>query len=134
METMPKKGDVFVGKINDLSQFDAAGWKRRDIWFYKNEINRNEKFDYPARKNTITLIDAENNRYELNVTKPDEEKTVCLGTPSHLKPWYKKKGFDDTCVKPDEKVYFVYTGSGKEFLVLTEAEYTSGVAETLLEG
>lgn len=97
METMPKKGDVFVGKINDLSQFDAAGWKRRDIWFYKNEINRNEKFDYPARKNTITLIDAEKKRYELNFSKPDLENKVCLGTPSHLKPWYKKVTSNPVC-------------------------------------
>lgn len=135
MEPMPKKGDVFVGKINDLSQFDAAGWKRRDISFYKNEINRKEKFDYPAKNNTITLIDAENNRYELNITKPDVEKIVCLGTPSRLKQWYKMKGFDDKRIKYNEKIlYFIYTGRAKEFLILTEAEYKSGIAKKLLEG
>jgi hypothetical protein len=134
METMPKKGDVFEGTINDLSLFDASGWRRRDIAFYKNEINRNEKYDYPARKNTITLIDAEKKRYELNFSKPESENRVCLGTPGRLKPWYKKKGFDDTSVKPDGRLFFVYTGRGREFLVLTEAEYTSGLAEKLLEG
>lgn len=134
METMPIKGDVFEGKINDLCNYDASGWRRRDIWFYKNEIKRNEKFDYPTRNNTITLIDAEKKKYELNFSKPDFENWVCLGTPGRLKPWYKKKGFNDTRVNPDEIVYFVYTGNGREFLILTEAEYKSGIAERLLEG
>ncbi len=131
---MPTQGDNFKGKVNDLSLYDAEGWLRRDIWFFKYSVNNNKKFGYPTRFNTIILVDTDGKDYELNFSKPDLENKVCLGTPGRLKPWYKKKGFNDTRVNPDEIVYFVYTGNGREFLILTEAEYKSGIAERLLEG
>jgi hypothetical protein len=122
---IPKKGDIFEGKINDLSLWDAKGWKRRDIWFFKHELNRREKFRYPTRNDRIVLIDTDRYRYELNFSKPDLEDKVCLGTPNRLKPWYRKKGFDDQIIKPDDRIYFEYTGSGIEFYVLTKQEYST---------
>ena len=130
--SMPKKGDIFEGKINDLSQWDAEGWKRRDIWFFKHELNSREKFRYPTRYDRITMIDTDGNRYEMNFSKPDLEDKVCLGTPSRLKPWYRKKGFDDKVINPNDRIYFEYTGQGSEFIILTEQEYNSRHMEKLL--
>ena len=133
-ESMPKKGDVFEGKVNDLKlkKNDADGWKRRDIWFFKNELNRQEKFGYPTRNDKITLIDTDGDRYELNFSKPDEKNRVCLGRPSKLKPWYRKKGFNDQIISPNDRIYFEYTGQGSEFIILTEQEYNSRHMEKLL--
>lgn len=125
IERMPKKGDIFEGKINDLCQYDVEGWKRRDISFFKHELTRRDKFGYPTRNDQITLLDTEGNRYEMNFSKPDLDTKVCLGTPSRLKPWYRKKGFDDKVVNPNDKVYFEYTGHGVEFIIFTEHEYRS---------
>lgn len=130
--SMPKKEDIFEGRINDLSQWDAEGWKRRDIWFFKHELNRREKFGYPTRNDQITLIDTDRNRYEMSFSKPDLEDKVCLGTPSRLKPWYRKKGFDDKVINPNNRIYFEYTGQGSEFIILTEQEYNSRHMEKLL--
>jgi hypothetical protein len=121
---MPKKGDVFRGKINDLCLRDAKGWRRRDIWFFKCEVSRREKCGYPTRFDRILLIDTAGKRYELNFSKPDSVNKICLGTPSKLKPWYQKKGFDYHSVNPDDCVYFEYTGSGNEFCIYTEHEYS----------
>lgn len=123
--SMPRKGDVFRGKIIDLRNWDAKGWKRRDISSFKHEVNRGERFRYPTHHDRIILIDTDGDRYELNFSKPDLEKIVCLGTPSRLKPWYQKKGFDAKTVNPNDRVYFEYTGTGIEFYVLTEQEYSS---------
>jgi hypothetical protein len=122
-----KKGDIFEGKINDLrlKKGDADGWKRRDISFFKHELNRREKFGYPTRNDQITLIDTDGNRYEMNFSKPDLEDKVCLGTPSRLKPWYRIKGFDDKVISPNDRIYFEYKGNGTEFIILTEQEYRS---------
>jgi hypothetical protein len=123
--SMPGKGDMFEGKINDLSQWDAEGWKRRDIWFFKHELNSLEKFQYPTRYDQITLIDTDGERYRLNFSKPDLKDRICLGTPSRLKPWYRKKGFDDAVIKPKDRIYFEYTGENTEFIVLTEQEHNA---------
>lgn len=123
--SMPREADVFVGKINDLSLWDADGWRRRDITFYRREIRRGEKFEYPLKGSRITLIDTDGVRYELSFSKPETEDKVCLGTPSRLKPWYRKKGFDDKVISPNERIYFVCTGREKEFIILTEQEYNS---------
>lgn len=122
-ESMPEEGDIFKGKVYDLKQDDAQGWRRRDIWFYKHEVNRKEKFGYPTQHHKVVLIDTDGGRYNLNFSKPDNEDWVCLGTPSRLKPWYRKKGFDERTVNPDDRVYFEYTGQGIEFIILTEQEY-----------
>lgn len=129
---MPKRGDIFVGKINDLSLWDATGWLRRDITFYKHELIRGEKFGYPTRCSRITLIDTDRERYELNFSKPETEDKVCLGTPSRLKPWYRKKRFDDKVINPNERIYFVYTGREREFIILTGQEYNLGRWKELL--
>ena len=123
--SMPRKGDVFQGMIFDLSLWDAEGWKRRDIRYFKHTVNRNESFPYPKIGNQIILIDAEGDRYELNFSKPDSEEKICLGTPSRLKPWYEKKGFNAQAVNPSDKIYFIYTGIGIEFHILTAQEYAS---------
>jgi len=120
---MPRKGDIFKGKIYDLSQSDTNGWRRRDISFVKDKVNGGGKFGYPIPQNKIILIDTDDERYTLNFSKPDSEDRICLGTPSRLKPWYRKKGFDKKTVGSDEWVYFEYTGHGIEFLVYTEQEY-----------
>jgi len=122
-ESMPEEWDIFKGRVNDLSLDDAQGWRRRDIWFFKHEVNRKEKFGYPNRHDKVVLIDTDGDRYNLNFSKPDLEDRVCLGTPSRLKPWYRKKGFDERTVNPDDRVYFEYTGQGIEFIILTEQEY-----------
>ena len=129
---MPKKGAVFVGKINDLGLLDATGWLRRDITFDKHELIRGERFGYPSRYSHITLINTDRERYELNFSKPETEDKVCLGTPSRLKRWYRKKGFDDTIINPNEGLYFVYTGREREFIILTEQEYNMGKCKELL--
>jgi len=130
--SMPRKGDVFVGKINDLSLRDADGWRRRDITFYKHEIRRREKFEYPTSRCCIKLIDTDRDCYELNFSKPETEDKVCLGSPSRLKPWYRKKGFDDKVVNPKERIYFMCTGREGEFIILTEKEYNLGKWKELL--
>jgi hypothetical protein len=121
--TMPKKGDVFKGKINDLCQTDAYGWRRRDISFFKQKVNGVGKFGYPVPQQKIILIDTDNERYTLNFSKPNTNHTICLGTPSRLKPWYRKKGFNEKTVGQNEYIYFEYTGRGIEFIILTELEY-----------
>jgi len=120
---MPDKNCVFKGLINDLSQYDTAGWRRRDISFVKREIEHGRSFDYPAARDTIVVIDTDGIRYELNVTKPDNEYRVCIGTPGRLKSWYKKKGFKEETLGSKRILYFVYTGHGYDFLILTEEEY-----------
>jgi hypothetical protein len=122
-ETMPKRGDVFKGKVNDLCMSDASGWRRRDIWFFRKEIGRGQRFTYPAANEQIVLIDTDGVRYDLNFSKPDLDERVCLGTPGKLKPWYQKREFDLKRVNPDEVVYFEYTGESIEFLILTKEEF-----------
>lgn len=122
---MPRKGDVFQGKINDLCNYDRYQWRRRDIWFYKSDDNRNEMYDYPTQSDWIALIDTDGNRYELNFSKPETKDKVCLGTPSRLKPWYRIKGFDYHNVARNDFVYFEYTGKGNEFFIFTIDEYRS---------
>jgi hypothetical protein len=123
--SMPKEGDTFKGRVNDLCLDDAQGWRRRDIWFFKHEINSQAKLEYPKPRARIVLIDTDGDRYELNFSKPDLRDRICLGTPSQLKPWYQKKGFNYRGVDPDTRVYFRYTGRGHEFVILTEEEYRS---------
>jgi hypothetical protein len=130
-ESMPQRGDIFEGKINDLSQWDTEGWKRRDISFFKHDLHSREKFGYPTRYSRTTLMDTDGDRYELNFSKPDLEDKVCLGTPGRLKPWYRKKGFDDKVINPNDRIYFEYTGQGSEFIILTEQEYNSRHKEKL---
>ena len=122
---LPRKGDVFVGKIYDLSLWDSGGWKRRDIRFFKHEINRKECFVYPRPGNSITLIDTDGSRYELKFSNPDSTEKICLGMPSRLKSWYEKKGFDSQIVNSDDMIYFKYSGVGTEFYILTERDYFS---------
>ncbi len=129
---MPRKRDFFKGQINDLSLSDKDGWRRRDIWFFKHNINDGEIFDYPKGGVEIVLIDTDNERYELRFSKPDLEKKVCLGTPSKLKPWYKKKKYSDHGVdKENQHVYFQFTGHRKEFIILTEREYNSRIRDVM---
>lgn len=124
--SMPREGDMFKGKVNDLRHPPVKGWKYRDIWFFKHEITRKEKYKYPIRGNRIVLIGTEGDRYEMQFTKPDDdEHKVCLGQPTKLKPWYLKKGFDAMSIEPDTWVYFRYTGQKNEFILLTEYEYQS---------
>lgn len=120
---MPNKGCVFHGKINDLYNYDAKDWRRRDISFIKKCIDCGESFQYPVAGDKIVLIDVDNRSHYLNVSKPDLNNWVCLGTPSRLKPWYEKEGFSKETVGLDRFVYFVYSGHGNEFLILTEEEY-----------
>jgi len=122
---MPRTGDTFEGKIINLKlkKADADGWKRRDISFFKHDEKRGENFKYPTQHDQIILIDTDGDKYELNFSKPESEKTVCLGTPSRLKPWYRKKRFDDQVIGTNDRLYFEYTGNGIEFFVFTEDEY-----------
>lgn len=120
---MPNKGDIFKGKVNDLVLYDKpTNWRRRDISFYKHDINFGRRFEYPSRYDKIRLVDTAGNQYELNVTKPDNDYAVCLGTPGRLKAWYQLKGFDDQRIDPDTWVFFQYAGVGNEFLILTQNE------------
>ena len=120
-----KKGDIFRGEIQDLSQDDSTGWRRRDIRFYKTTA----KFDYPSPEDVITLIDTSGNRYDLTFGKPDGDDKICIGTPGNLKSWYQRKGFSDSDVKKISKdgyrdtIYFEYTGNDFDFLIFTEDEY-----------
>ena len=124
---MPDKNSAFKGLINDLSQYDTAGWRRRDISFVKREIEHGRSFDYPAARDKIVVIDTDGIRYELNVTKPDNEYSVCIGTPGRLKPWYEKKGYRKETLDLERNLYFVYTGHGYDFLILTETEYKNRI-------
>jgi len=120
---MPRKGDFFKGKVNDLCLWDASGWRRRDIWFFKKEISGGQRFAYPTGSDQIVLIDKDETRYELNFSKPDLDDKVCLGTPGRLKPWYQKRGFNNKKVGPDDTIYFEYTGNSNEFLILSKDEH-----------
>jgi len=124
---MPDKNCVFKGVINDLSNYDKDNWHRRDISFIKCAVDSGKTFDYPVAGDKINLIDTDNDKYCLHVSKPDSQKLVCVGTPSRLKPWYEKKGFSKETLGPDRILYFVYSGHGNEFLILTEEEYKSKI-------
>jgi hypothetical protein len=121
--TMPRKGDVFKGKVNDLCLQDKSEWRRRDISFIKCDLTEGKRFAYPAPHTKIVLVDTDGVRYDLNVTEPHSDDKVCIGTPGRLKPWYQKKGFLFKRVNPDEIVYFEYMGRSNEFLIFTEEEY-----------
>lgn len=135
-EAMPRKGDVFKGKVNDLCLEDKSDWRRRDITFVKHDLTDGRRFAYPTPNTNIILIDTDGVRYDLNVTEPHSDDKVCLGTPGRLKPWYQKKGFPFNSVNADEIVYFEYTGNSNEFLIFTEDEYGRkfGNVTSLLEG
>jgi len=119
---MPNKGDIYKGKVNDLCLYDVTGWRRRDIWFYKHNVNSNRRSAYPALRDTITLIDTDGHDYELSFTKPDFDHCICLGKPGKIKAWYQRKGFDEKQVDPDTWIFFQYTGMRNKFLILTENE------------
>ena len=122
VQGMPNKGDIFKGKVQDLFNYDVKDWRRRDIGFYKHDVNFNRKSTYPSRGDKIILIDTERHRYELNVSKPDYDHKICLGTPGRLKTWYQRKCFDEQRVDPNTWIFFQYTGIGNEFLIFTESE------------
>ena len=122
-EAMPMKGDIFKGKINDLCQDDASGWRRRDVSFFKHDLLRGRGFGYPTQNDRIILTDTDENRFELNFSKPESDKSVCLGTPGKLKQWYLNKGFELKVVNPNDEIYFEYTGNSNVFLILTKEEY-----------
>jgi len=132
---MPDSGDFFMGEINDLVQYAADGWRRRDIIFYKSELKSKRKYSYPQGGDYIILVDIEGNRYQCNFSKPENEENVCLGTPGNLKKWYKRKKFSDThisTVRGDgyrDKVFLGYTGCGYEFSILTKKEFRSKCPE-----
>jgi hypothetical protein len=121
----PSKGSVFMGKVNDLAQYDTGGWRRRDISLYKSDIITRCRSAYPSHGHTILLIDTAGNRYDINVTKPDNDYKVCLGSPGRLKAWYQLKGFDEDRVAPDTCVFVQYTGVENKFLILTQNEKNS---------
>jgi len=129
--TMPKHDDVFEGKINDLCNYDSSSWRRRDITFIKREIKNGVKYAYPTRRKQIVLIDSAGVRYKLNITKPETDQAVCIGTPSRLKSWYLKKGFEYSSINANNKIFFMYTGHGVEFLILTMGEYLSKIGDTV---
>ena len=58
-----KRGDVFKGKVNDRSLSDQYGWRSRDIWFYKNELNSEKRFINTKGNNKIVLIDTDGDQY-----------------------------------------------------------------------
>jgi len=124
-----KKGDMFVGEIQDIVNYDSKEWRRRDICFFKATTNNGQKFNYPSMGDVITLIDTSDNRYILNFSKPEDNDKICLGTPKKLKPWYQKKRFSDNDVKTirkdgcRDKIYFEYSGHDFEFFIFTEDEY-----------
>jgi hypothetical protein len=119
---MPRPGDIFSGKLHNLGMRDRSGWQKREISFSKYEISSQVSYDYPRKGDEIVLIDTGQTRYELKFSKPENERTVCLGTVGRLKSWYQKKGFDFADVK-GETVYFEYTGNSNEFLLFTTEEY-----------
>ncbi len=126
---MPHKGALFKGEITDLSLFDAKGWKRRDITFYKMPLKSARIYSYPSAGDYITLVDSSSNLYKCKFSKPDKQDHVCLGTPQKLKPWYHKEGYSDShvnTIRDDgyrDKVYFEYTGDGLKFIIYTEKEF-----------
>ena len=120
---MPRKGDIFRGRVINLGKWDSSGWRCREIHFLRHDINRKQLFSYPRKGNQIVLIDTNQTRYELNFSKPENSFIVCLGTVSRLKPWYQKKGFEFDKVIPGKEVYFEYTGYTNEFLLFTAEEY-----------
>ena len=127
---MPKKGDIFKGEVNDLCQYDTAGWRRRDITFYKREILTQKIYGYPKQGDHIELIDTSGGEYRCKFSKPEDENKVCLGTPGELKRWYQKKGFTDEIMTIEksgcrDKIYFEYSGEGLKYFLFTEEEHTS---------
>jgi len=53
--SMPREGDMFKGKVNDLCHPPVKGWGSRDIWFFKHDVTRGEKFVYPIWGDNIVL-------------------------------------------------------------------------------
>jgi hypothetical protein len=105
-----RKGTILHGKINDLANNLADGWRRRDITVWQDPTGC-----YPGVGDGITLIDADGDRYKSIFTKPEEYGHVCLGKPKSLESWYKKH-YAQTEVENDT-VYFEYTGRDAEFLI-----------------
>lgn len=117
------KGTVLQGKINDLVNYLANGWRRRDITVWQDATK-----SYPNVGDRIILIDTEGDRYYSEFTKPEESGHVCLGKPKNLEKWYRKH-YPASEVKQEE-IYLEYTGHDVEFLILTSKQWYDRKANT----
>ena len=141
---MPPKGELFRGEINDLFDYDARVWRRRDITFFKRGITTQIIYGYPkacspGNKIYIKLIDQTYKTVHIcKFSKPETSDCVCLGEPSHLKTWYinhkyaysnvatvQKNGFKD-------KVAFEYTGNDFEFIIYSNNAFTKKYPNIIL--
>jgi len=126
---MPHRGDIFRGAINDLTQSDSTGWRRRDITFYRTEINAGQTYGYPRQGDSIVLIGISGESYSCRFSKPETQDRICLGTPASLKPWYRKNGYNDQHVNQvrrdgyQDHVYFEYIGEGSRFYIYPAKDY-----------
>jgi hypothetical protein len=120
---MPPKGARFEGTIRDLCLSDADKWRRREIAFHKCELHTGNIFGFSAPGSTMVLIDTDGDCYEPRFSKPESSDTVCLGTPSKLKPWYRKMGYSEKTVTSGESVFFEYDGNVGDFFIFTEREW-----------
>lgn len=127
---MPHKGDIFRGVISDLCQSDSTGWRRREIIFYRTTINGGRIYCYPRRGDSTVLIGTSDESYSCKFSKPETRDSICLGTPTSLKPWYRRNGYNDLHVNQmrrdghQDHVYFEYIGEGSRFRIYTEKDYT----------
>lgn len=111
-----RKGSVLRGKINDLANYLADGWRRRDISVWQDSTGC-----YPSVGDWIVLIDTDGHRYRSTFTEPEEGGHVCLGKPKNLEPWHLKH-YGRSKVRTDT-VYLEYTGRDAEFLIFTSRQW-----------
>ncbi len=113
---------ILVGRICDLSGFDNAGWRRREL-----NVKRGPD-GYPEVRDSIHLIDSDGICYpSLPFVKgARHEGHSCLGQPGALKPWFRKH-YDEKRVRP-EAVYLEPTGQSNEYRIYTEAEWGAKAA------
>ncbi len=109
--------DVLVGRIRDLSQTTADGWRRREI------VIGQDKNGYPKVRDCIHLVDSSGATYSAlpMIRGAGIQGYVCLGKPGTLKAWFTRHYPLDKAKA--ENVYFEPTRHGDQYRIYTESEW-----------
>lgn len=104
----------FKGNIVDQRGKDKDGWARRGIVVPIGQ-------SYPRLGDSITLVDSDGDKYQLQFFKSRKAGHLWLGQQKIFKKWY-RKNYSPTHVKENE-VYFVYSGYDREFKIYTSNQF-----------
>jgi len=103
----------FKGRIRTSSQWDAAGWSRREII-----VQKDPNTGLPEVGDTWTLIDSDGDIYKLSFIKgANVSDYTCLGQPGKLKNWFLKHYPRNDVVK--DRVVFRSTDHPNEYEIFS---------------